>query len=185
MMNRAVQSVAEFKTRVADLIANPKFMRKSTLSIRDGAGVIERVLGEGNYRRVLEIGTFRGVNAAFMSQFVDRVITVDLKSGLLEHNGEDFDRRAFWDSLGIDNIDLHLVENDAEKARVCASERYDFAFIDGDHEGRAPALDFKLVRGCGTVLFHDYGAANGVTRLVDTLPRQQVEIIDIFALWKA
>jgi predicted O-methyltransferase YrrM len=120
-----------------------------------------------------------------MSQFVDRVITIDLKNGLLESNGEDFDRQAFWDSLGIDNIDLHLVENDAEKARVCAAERYDFAFIDGDHEGRAPALDFKLVRGCGTVLFHDYGAANGVTRLVDTLPRQQVEIIDIFALWKA
>jgi predicted O-methyltransferase YrrM len=185
MMNRAVQSVAQFKTRVGDLIANPKFMRKSTLSIRDGAGVIERVLGGGAYKRVLEIGTFRGVNAAFMSQFVERVITIDLKNGQLERHGEFFDRRGFWDSLGVKNVDLHQVEDDAEKARICATEQYDFAFIDGDHEGTAPALDFELVRRCGTVLFHDYGAPNGVTRLVDTLPRQQVEIIDIFALWKA
>lgn len=179
------EPVADFKARVGGLTTDPKFLRKSTLSIRDGAGVFERVLGGSNYKTVLEIGTYRGVTAAFISQFVDRVITIDLKHGQLERQGTPFDRVAFWDSLGITNIDLHLVNDDADKARVVKASAFDFAFIDGDHNGQAPADDFALVRRCGTVLFHDFGADNGVTRFVNTLPRKQVEIIDIFALWKA
>lgn len=184
-MTRTVEPVAAFKARVAALTDNPKFLRKSTLSIRDGGGVFERVLGGKGYRTALEIGTYRGVTAAWMSQFVDRVITIDLKHGLLEQHNQPFDREAFWASLAIDTIDLHLVADDAEKARVVAAADFDFAFIDGNHDAPAPARDFALVRGCGTVLFHDYGANNGVTAFVDTLPRKQVEIIDIFALWKA
>lgn len=173
----------EFKARVRQVETHPKFFRKSTLSIRDGAGVIEKVLGGGKYKRVLEIGTFKGVNAAFMAQFVDHVDTIDLKHGQIERQGETFDRKRFWRSLGIDTIDLHLVENDKEKARLIAGLDFDFAFIDGDHEGLSPARDFELVRHCGTVLFHDCDGDNGVTRFVSTLPRKQLSFLDIFALW--
>ncbi len=62
------------------------------MNIRDGAGVIERLLRRGKYRHVLEIGTYRGFTAAFMSQFCERVTTIDLKYGRMERYNEAFDR---------------------------------------------------------------------------------------------
>lgn len=164
-------------------------LRKSALSIRDGAGVFEQVLGGGKYRTALEIGTYRGVAAAEMSRYVDRVITIDLKHGKLEKAGENFDRGAFWQSLGIDNIDLHLIEDDAEKARLIAGLDFDFAFVDGAHD-ETVANDFELVRRCGAVLFHDVDKRGGVGQdhvydFVMSLPKHQVTQIDIFALWQA
>ncbi len=151
------------------------------MNIRDGAGVIERLLRRGKYRHVLEIGTYRGFTAAFMSQFCERVTTIDLKYGRMERYNDTFDRAALWANLGTDNIDLHLVENDDEKAALIAGLDFDFAFIDGDHD--RPKADFELVKHCGAVLFHDYDGDNAVTRLVDALPHSEVEIRDIFALW--
>lgn len=178
-------SGADFKAHVSAAQPNMKIFRLSALGIRDGGGVFERVLGGRNYRTALEIGTYRGVTAAFMAQFCERVITIDLKRGLVEKNGGSFDRQAFWRSLGIDNIELRLVENDAEKAEIIASLDFDFAFVDGDHQGNAPAFDFELVRRCGTVLFHDCDRNNGVVALVKSLPKKQVTHMDIFALWQA
>lgn len=174
----------EFKARLAPG-RHPKFFRKSTLSIRDGAGVLERLLGEGKYKRVLEIGTFRGVTAAFMAQFVDHVDTIDLQDGQLEWMGQPFDRTAFWRSIKADNINLHLVKDDAEKAKLIDRLDFDFAFIDGDHTAPHPANDFALVQRCGAVLFHDHDGNNGVTEFVATLPRKQVKFMDIFAFWQA
>lgn len=158
--------------------------KKSALMIGDGAEIIERTIRDGGYRRVLEIGTYRGVTAAFMAQFVDRVTTIDLVRGRMERHGETFDRWRFWESLGISNIDLRLIETDIDKATVIRESRFDFAFIDADHVAPAPEKDFALVRSCGAVLFHDYGENNGVTAFVDTLPKEQVTINDIFAFWK-
>lgn len=172
-----------FKVGVSEFAAR-EFIRKSVLSIRDGAGVIERVLGGRRYRRVLEIGTYRGVSSAFMARFCERVITVDLVHGKMEQDRQVFDRVRFWEAMGIGNIDLRLVESEAEKAAFIGSLDFDFAFIDGDHEGDAPRRDFEMVKRCGAVLFHDCDGANGVTKLVSTLPRHQVEIMDIFAFWR-
>lgn len=176
-------SPPEFKALIARY-AGREFSRKSIISIRDGAGVIERLLGEGKYRRVLEIGTYRGVSSAYMAQFVERVTTIDLVEGKMEQDRQLFDRVRFWTALEIDNIDLRLVNSEEEKAALIETLDFDFAFVDGDHEGEAPALDFELVKRCGTVLFHDYSGNNGVTALVDSLPREEVEVMDIFALWR-
>lgn len=180
-----MSDVGSFVARVTKVQPHPKFLRRSTLSVRNGAGVLERILGGGKYRKVLEIGTFRGVNAAYMAQFCDRVTTIDLLDGQLERWGTPFDRRAFWASLGVSNIDLHLVADDAEKSALIKTLDFDFAFIDGDHSGHAPRRDFEMVKHCGAVLFHDYGGPNGVTPFVDSLPKDQVEIMDIFAFWRA
>lgn len=177
-------SGSEFKAKVG-AFAGSEFFRKSVLSIRGGAGVIEKLLGSGKYRRVLEIGTYRGVSAAFMAQFCEAVTTIDLVDGKMEQDRQVFDRVRLWEALGITNVDLRLVSSFHGKAQAVASATFDFAFIDGDHEGSAPRQDFDLVKHCGAVLFHDYGADNGVTKLVRALPKAQVEIMDIFAFWRA
>lgn len=184
-MRSGPQRADEFKLRLRNLQNNPSFIRKSAINIRDGAGVFEKLLGDGRYKTVLEIGTFRGVTAAFMAQFVDRVITIDLKNGQLERQDPDFDRRQFWRSIGANNITLHRVYDDADKARIIAGLDFDFAFIDGDHTAPHPANDFALVQRCGAVLFHDHDGHNGVTEFVATLPRKQLTFMDIFAFWQA
>jgi predicted O-methyltransferase YrrM len=178
-----VKTVAEFREALSPL-GNHRLFRRSALSIRDGAGVFERLLGGGKYKRVLEVGTYRGITAAFMAQFCERVMTIDLIDGRLERQPDVPNRYDIWDALGIWNIDLHLVGSKGEKAALIGRLDFDFAFVDGDHEGNGPAEDFALVKRCGAVLFHDYGARNGVTALVNSLPRRQVMIMDIFAFWR-
>lgn len=177
---------AAFKARVGALVPHPKLFRKSVLSIRDGGGVIEKLMGGGKYRRALEIGTWRGVGAAYMAQFVDRVITIDLKMGQLEREElrEGWSRAGFWDRIGAKNIDLHLVRSDEEKAKLIASLDFDFALIDGNHSAASARADFEMVKRCGAVLFHDYDENTGVRAFVDTLPLDQVTIMDIFAFWQ-
>jgi predicted O-methyltransferase YrrM len=170
------------------------YLRKSAMGIRAGDGVFERVLSGKGYRTALEIGTYRGCSSAEIAQYVDRVITIDLKRGRLETNGENFDRYAFWKSLDIENIELRLVENDKEKKRLVDSLDFDFAFIDGAHD-ETVRNDFEMVKRCGRVMFHDAddnrlrehkpNASNCVFEFIDTLPKHEVEFMDIFALWTA
>jgi predicted O-methyltransferase YrrM len=176
----------DFRHR-AEAAGGPRILKRSALNLHDGASVLQRLLDGKGYRTVLEIGTYRGVSAAWMAQFCDRVVTIDLAQGQMHKHAPDFDRMAFWDALGIRNIDLHLVENDQAKGALINGLDFDFAFIDGDHRARGPAKDFELVRRCGTVLFHDCDPRNpsDVSRFVASLPRHQVEQIGIFALWKA
>lgn len=142
------------------------------------------LLGGGQYKRVLEIGTYRGITAAFMAQFVEHVDTIDLRDGRLERQPDVPNRYDIWNALGIENIDLNLVASKAEKAAIIAALDFDFAFVDGDHQGAGPAEDFALVKHCGAVLLHDYSGSNGVTKLVNSLPHRQVEVMDIFAFWR-
>lgn len=123
-----------------------------------------------------------------MSQYCNRVVTIDLANGDLERHGIDFDRRAFWRSLGIDNIDLHLVRDSDDKASLLNSLEFDFAFIDGAHDKAGVSEDFALTKRCGRVLFHDYDFSGSKRRdavydFVNTLPKHQIEVMDIFALW--
>lgn len=165
----------------------PHILRRSALSIRSGAGVIEHCMAGKGYRTAIEIGTYRGVGAAEMSQFCERVITFDLHHGRMEQLGETLDRQEFWRSLGIENIELVLVDDDSEKAERIRRLDFDFAFIDGAHDPSV-ANDFELVKRCGHVLFHDYDRRNvpdqdHVCDFIDTLPKHQIEKFDIFALW--
>ena len=162
-------------------------LKRSILSIREGAGVMEHFLKGRGVRTALEIGTYRGVGAAEISQFVDRVITIDLRHGRLEQLGEEWDRHAFWRSLGVDNVELHLVDDDAEKAELIRGLDFDFAFVDGAHDARVRD-DFELVKRCGRVLFHDVDSRgkpelDHVYNFVMSLPRHELEQRDIFALW--
>jgi len=163
-------------------------LKRSALSIRGGAHVFERVLSGKGYRTALEIGTYRGCAAAEMAQYCERVVTIDLHHGKLEQAGEVFDRIAFWQSLGVYNVELRLIEDDAEKAVVIGGLEFDFAFIDGAHDATV-RRDFELVKRCGRVLFHDYepryeASKDHVFNFVNSLPKDQVQVLDIFAYWK-
>ncbi len=165
-------------------------LRKSAMNIRGGAGVFERVLKGKGICTAVEIGTYRGVSSAEMAQYVERVITFDLKRGKLEQADESWDRAAFWKSLGIENIDFYAVSDADETAALIDMIAFEFAFIDGAHDAKSVARDFSLVKRCGRVLFHDYDrrgvrGQDDVCDFVDSLPKDQVEKIDIFALWTA
>ena len=160
-------------------------LRRSAISLRDGEDIFRHFLEGKGYRTVLEIGTYKGVSAACMAQYVEKVITIDLAHGQLEETGHPFDRKAFWKSAGIENIELHLIRDNREKAELIARLDFDFAFVDGAHD-ETVRDDFRMVEKCGAVLFHDYaetpGKPNHVKRFVDTLG--PVEVRDIFAFWK-
>jgi predicted O-methyltransferase YrrM len=168
-------------------------LRRSVLSIRGDVGEAvfrEAMQGKG-YQYAVEIGTYRGVGAAVMSQFCEVVLTFDLKHGRMEQLGETWDRHAFWTRLGVqDRIALRLVDDDKMKAAMINAVEFDFAFIDGAHDAASVARDFDLVKRCGRVLFHDYDRRgipdkDHVCDFVDALPKDQVKKMDIFALWTA
>ena len=166
-----------------------RIVRRSAINIRGGAGVFERVLAGKGYRTVLEIGTYRGCSAAEMSRYCERVVTIDLMHGKLEQSGEQFNRPAFWASLGITNIDLLLIAGNVERKALVDALEFDFAFIDGAHDASVRE-DFELVKRCGRVLFHDYDRRGDleqdhVYNFVNTLPKEQIQVIDIFALWNS
>ena len=162
-------------------------LKKSAMRIRGGAGAFDHFLQGKQYNTILEIGTYKGVSAAIMSQFCKRVITIDLTHGGLEQHGIlDWDRNAFWKSLDIHNIELHTITNDREKANLIRNLEFDFAFVDGCHDERVKD-DFKAVRKCGRVLFHDAGpdrpGHDWVNKFVLSLKGGRVEFFDIFAMW--
>lgn len=167
-----------------------QILRRSALNIRGGAGVLRRVLFGKGYRTAVEIGTYRGCATAEIAQYCERVVTIDLRHGRLEDLKEKFDRVGLWAALDIKNIELCLVENDAEKAAILRELDFDFAFIDGAHDRASVEMDFSLVKRCGRVLFHDYDRRGGpgdddVYEFVNTLPCKQITIMDIFAMWSA
>jgi len=171
-------------------IHGEKTLRKSALRIRGGAGVFEQVMSGKGFRTALEIGTFRGCAAAEMSQYCDKVVTLDLVFGKLERHDVAWDRYAFWESLGVHNIEFRAVKDDMEKQALVRKLKFDFAFIDGGHDSFSVKSDFEMVKHCGCVLFHDADdngpdVANYVYDFIKTLPEKQVEFIDIFALWRA
>jgi predicted O-methyltransferase YrrM len=182
-------NVHEFKERASTypMQEGVSLFKRSVLSIRDGAGVIERIFEEGKYKRCLEIGTYHGISAAFIAMRCPHVTTIDLECGQIETLGHQFDRKAFWKHMCTDNIEQILVRDDAHKAEIIPTLDFDIAFIDGGKNNIA--FDFDLVKRCGTVLMHDVDKRgikeqDAVFDFVQSLPRSQVERLDIFALWR-
>ena len=82
---------------------------------------------------------------------------------------------SFWRSLGIDNIELRLIEDDTEKANSLSLD-FDFAFVDGAHDETVKD-DFELVK-MRTRFVHDYDdrgqpCLNHVYDFVNSLPKEQ------------
>ena len=168
-------------------------LKRSALRIGDGDKIIEKILKKEKFDTILEIGTYRGMSAAFMSQFCKRLITIDLIEGRLEQMIKEGKEPAYptrknvWDKFKIKNIELCLISSNVAKEKLLNNMNFDFAFIDGAHDPTV-ALDYELTRKCGHVLFHDYDdrghkALNYAKDFVDSLPREELTITHLFAYW--
>jgi len=97
---------------------------------------------------VVEIGTYRGMSAAYIADFAEKVHTFDIV---------DYpEKYKMWDDLGVaDKIIFHLIKGESDIKEILEIIDFDFAFIDGNHSYENVKADFKLVKRCGRVLFHD------------------------------
>jgi len=162
-------------------------LKRSALNLSGGEEVFDKVLKGKGYNHIVEIGTYKGAAAAYMSQYANKVTTFDLNHGRLEQLNDPFSRQELWSYLGIDNVYLVLVDDNKDKFYYLRSMDFDFAFIDGAHD-ETVMNDFENVKRCGHVLFHDYAdrgqpCLNHVYDFVNSLPKEQIQIMDGFALW--
>jgi hypothetical protein len=166
-----------------------RFLRRSAVGLREGEMILASFVQNKGYKTILEIGTYLGFSTAVLAQHCEKIITVDLVDGRLEDTFGKFDRTKLWSDLGLNNIEQLLVKDNHDKYMQLKDLEYDFAFIDGDH-GPDMIVDWLLVNKCKNVLFHDYDISNRtglnyVYTLVNSLPQNEVQIIDVFAHWQS
>jgi len=127
-------------------------------------------------KTVVEIGTFRGISSAYMAQFAKTIFTFDIVNYKVKYK--------VWEDLGlIKRIHYYTVKNSSEIRQVLDKIKFDFAFIDDDHQYETVKENFKLVSSCGKVLFHDVAKLKkfaGVRKFVDEIG---AEIIGNIGYW--
>ena len=136
----------------------------------------------------VETGTYNGTTTALLAHYADKIVTIDKKNYV--------DKFPFWmDYQVYDKIRSYIIDDDDDKDELLKGLGFDFAFVDGDHSEKGVRADFELVKKCGRVLFHDYyeqgskydyGSAKsqGICKVVDELPKDEVTIARPFAYWE-
>lgn len=130
----------------------------------------------------VEIGTKYGLSALLIAHYAYHLTTIDIIPRT--------EPMRIWDLYGLSpKITYAVVDDNKEKAEYVKGLDFDFAFIDGDHSYEGIKLDFKLVRKCGRVLFHDYDYSepplkDDVNRFIEELPKEEVKINEPFAYWE-
>jgi hypothetical protein len=142
--------------------------------------LFRKCLSDKEIHHVVEIGTWRGVSAAVLAHYVNKVTTVDIRYY------DEAPRVWLWAGVQ-EKIEYVVVDDDRVKEAIISDLDFDFAFIDGEHSYDAVALDFELVKRCGRVLFHDYcPTCPGIVEFVNVLPSRsdypwKAEISEPFA----
>ncbi len=173
------------KQKIIELFGE-RFLRRSCIR-NDYESLLEIIKGK-DIETLLEIGTYRGVSAAILSEYCKKLVTIDLYYGQLEMGGAKARRKGFWRKLGIENIRFYRAKNELTKREFIKNLDFDFAFVDGDH-GEIIRSDFEMVKKCGRVLFHDYlddedRNTTPIYDLVNLLPENEVTICGNFAYWE-
>ena len=163
-------------------------IHRSVLSSEEQENMFRYFMMKKEIKTIVETGTYNGTTTALLAHYADKVITIDKKNYI--------DKFPFWIDYQVYNkIKSYIIDDDADKAELLKNIDFDFAFIDGDHSEKGVRADFELVKRCGRVLFHDYyevgskldfGAARsqGVCKVVDELPDDEVAIGRPFAYWE-
>ena len=169
-----------------------KILQRSALNLKAGDSDMQYFMTKAPINNALEIGTFRGITSAFMSQYCKHLYTIDLAHGQIQKIKGTVDwadtemRHDVWKYLGINNIDFIPVDNDVHKKEVVNNLDFDFAFIDGDHSYKGVKYDFEMVKKCGRVLFHDYddnGKKCPVRDFIKSINYGNIETTKDYAYW--
>jgi len=132
----------------------------------------------------VEVGTLRGLSAVALAHFCGTVITIDVA------RHPDLGRvMELVPPMIRDRIATVVVPDNDAKAALIQQLTFQFANIDGGHSELQVAIDFGLVRRCGSVLFHDYPASgsgcDGVKIAMDKVGQGSIEARPPFAWWRA
>ena len=116
-------------------------------------------------KTVVEIGTFKGISAAYMAGFAKTIFTFDIK---------DYpEKYKVWQDLKVaDRIHYHTVKDSMQIRKILSRIKFDFAFLDDDHLYDTVKQNFSLVSGCGKVLLHDVAKLKkfpGVKKFADEI----------------
>jgi len=128
----------------------------------------------------VEIGTQRGLSAAWIAQYATRVYTFDI----VEHK----EKYKVWEDLEVGKkICAIKLLSEHNLVEILGMIEFDFAFIDGNYSYESVKEDFELVKQCGRVLFHDTelrsnGAHDGVRKFVEELGN--VKVTGNIGYWK-
>jgi len=133
----------------------------STLDI----GILKAMARKYTPCSYLEIGSWRGVSIANVSEVADRCFSISLSDQELKEMGygEPFIKNNFLFSKGIGNI-THIAHNSHTFDFSTLEERFDIIFIDGDHRYEGVKIDtmnaFELLRDeSSVIIWHDYGTS--------------------------
>lgn len=171
-------------------------IRRSIMSLRNGDAIIRKAFSNRGIKRIVEIGTFRGVTTAFMAkEFNCEIYTIDKRIGQVEEMLDEckVTREQIWETVGVtDKIKSFTITNNNEKWHIINSINWEFdaAFIDGHEDDTLN--DFNLLRRCGLILFHDVGGSRpAISRVIKELEKSgkiyyisnDTTDADLFAIW--
>lgn len=139
---------------------------------------LERMLRDNDISgsTCFEVGTWNGLTAVVLSQFFDRVVTVDIASNKIKHD--------ILAHCRINNVECVDIADNAGKGPILRGLDFDFAYLDGNH-AEDTELDFSMTKRCGRVLFHEaWPFQSPVWSLCNALPAHQVTFNGCgLALW--
>lgn len=111
-------------------------------------------------KNCVEIGTRHGLTAIILSRFFKHVYSFDIVDSNLKERIVKY--------LNIENITYYTVEDNKEKAEIIKGLDFQCAYVDGDHE-KDTLFDFRLVRKCRNVIFHEAVTNGEVKKLLARL----------------
>ena len=138
--------------------------------------------------KIVEIGTHRGVSACILSAY-GMVDTYDVK---------DWDLRdRVLEIVGpINKVNFHLIPTGEDVAKGndwltggLKDKSFDLAFIDGNHAYESVMKNFRAVKHCGVVIFHDYTHNKfheaRTVAFVNQIPAGRITKYKGFAMWQS
>ncbi len=158
------------------------------------------ILNKIDFNIALEIGTHKGLSTVVLASKANMVYTFDVYDWK-ENN-------LIWGAFGVKNkikpfilrelkIKDKYIENyegweivsdkvDQEASNKLINEviknlDFDFALIDGWHNYKSVKANFKMVKKCGKVLFHDYKRYPEIEKFCDEI---KAKPIGAFAYWE-
>lgn len=176
-LGKVIEAVNDEKA--SDVFFNSIF-NPALLGHGDTEEIFKRFLLRKPVKVALEIGTYNGLSAAFIAQYAEMVITIDVVQNPM--------RGKIWNALGLksrDKIIDFVIDNETQKQRIIKQFKFDVAFVDGNHFGEYPRTDFEMVKHCGRVILHDYHKDfPDVVNFVDSLDQNMIEKKGLFVYWE-